>query len=164
MKSILNVAVVLAALSTANADTIKRHSYERSTIPIARAVEVPPGYITLYHSGLGPRPADPQAKKGSPEYWGNTKAQAQSVFEQMDESLRSLGWGLQDIVKMTVFLVGDPALGGQMDFAGFMEAYREHFGAARQHNLPARSTVQVAALAVPGMFVEIEIVLSRVPK
>jgi len=65
------------------------------------------------------------------------------------------------VVKMTVFLVGDPAKGGRMDFAGLMEAYREKFGTAAQPNLPTRSAVQVAALANPGWLVEIEVTAVR---
>ena len=33
-------------------------------------------------------------------------------------------------------LVGDPALGGRMDFDGMMRAYSKHFGTAAQKNLP----------------------------
>ena len=51
---------------------------------------------------------------------------------------------------MTVYLVGDPAKGGRMDFAGFMVAYTQFFGTKEQPNLPARSTVQVAGLVAPG--------------
>ena len=38
---------------------------------------------------------------------------------------------------MDVFIVGDPAKGGNMDFAGFMEGYRQFFGTPEQPNLPA---------------------------
>ena len=66
-----------------------------------------------------------------------------------------------DVVKMQVFLVGDPAKGGKMDFAGFMEGYTEHFGTAEQPNLPSRSVMQVAGLANPGFLVEIEVTAVR---
>jgi enamine deaminase RidA (YjgF/YER057c/UK114 family) len=66
---------------------------------------------------------------------------------------------------MTVFLVADPAAAdGRMDFKGFMEAYTQFFGTAEQPNLPARSAVQVAALAAPGMLVEIEVILAKPAK
>jgi enamine deaminase RidA (YjgF/YER057c/UK114 family) len=71
-----------------------------------------------------------------------------------------LGFG--DIIKMTVFLVADPAAADQrMDFKGFMEAYTQFFGTPEQPNLPARSAVQVAGLAAPGMLVEIEVILAK---
>ena len=60
----------------------------------------------------------------------------------------------------SVFLVGDPAT-GKMDFKGFMEAYTQFFGTPDQPNLPARSAVQVAGLAAPGVLVEIEVVLAQ---
>ena len=60
-----------------------------------------------------------------------------------------------------VLLVGDPAKGGGMDFAGMMEGYTQFFGTKDQPKLPARSAVQVAGLAAPGMLVEIEIVFAR---
>ena len=57
---------------------------------------------------------------------------------------------------MRVFLVGDPAMAGKMDFAGMMAAYSQFFGTTDQPNKPARTTVQVAGLASPGALVEIE--------
>jgi enamine deaminase RidA (YjgF/YER057c/UK114 family) len=45
-----------------------------------------------------------------------------------------------------------------MDFAGLMKAYSRHFGAASGGNLPARTTVQVAGLPLPGALVEIEVI------
>jgi enamine deaminase RidA (YjgF/YER057c/UK114 family) len=126
-------------------------------------VEVPPGHTLIFHSGITPSPADPKATQGSPEYWGNTKTQALSVFARIKESLTALGLGFGDVVAMTAYLVGDPASGGRMDFAGFMEAYTQSFGTKEQPNLPARSTVQVAGLAAPGMLVEIEVTLARPP-
>jgi enamine deaminase RidA (YjgF/YER057c/UK114 family) len=79
----------------------------------------------------------------------------------MEASLDNLGLSFGDVVKMTVFLVGDPELDGRMDFAGFMRAYSKHFGTEAQPNKPARSAIQVAALARPNVFIEIEVVLAR---
>ena len=153
------------AASTAFADEIVRHPLSGgSTFPIARAVEVPPGYTLVFHSGTTPAPADPKAEQGTPAYWGDTKTQAMSVFARLKESLDSLGLRFGDVVAMTVYLVGDPAQGGKMDFAGFMAAYTQYFGTKEQPNLPARSAVQVAALAGPGMLVEVEVQLARPPK
>ena len=158
------IALVLAlGASTAIADDIVRTPLG-STFPIARAVEVPAGYSIVFHSGMTPSPADPNAEKGSPAYWGDTKTQALSVFARLKESLDSLGLGFGNVVAMTVYLVGDPAQGGKMDFAGFMAAYTQYFGTQDQPNLPARSAVQVAALAGPGMLVEVEVQLARPPK
>ena len=67
----------------------------------------------------------------------------------------------QDVIKATVFLVGDPAKGGEIDFAGLNAAWSETFGTAAQPNKPARSTVKVAGLVAPGALVEIEFVAAR---
>jgi enamine deaminase RidA (YjgF/YER057c/UK114 family) len=56
---------------------------------------------------------------------------------------------------MRVLLVGDPAKGGRMDFAGMMEAYNAVYGPLK--NKPARITSQVAGLVQPGMLAEIEV-------
>jgi len=122
MKERAVAAGLLAFLTTASADEVKRYAFDKARIPIARAVEVPSDYVMVYPSGFTPLPANEKARQGSSEYWGNTKTQAESVFVQMRQGLQSLGLDLKDIVKMTVFLVGDPAQGGRMDFAGFMEA------------------------------------------
>jgi enamine deaminase RidA (YjgF/YER057c/UK114 family) len=155
----------ILALSTAGATPaadIVRHSLgANNTFPIARAVQVPPGKTLYFHSGTTPAPLDAKATPGSSEYWGDTKTQALSVFGRLKESLDSLGLGFQDTVAMTVYLVGDPAKGGKMDFEGFMSAYTQFFGTKEQPNLPARSTVQVASLVAPGMLVEIEIQLAK---
>lgn len=128
------------------------------SFPIANAVEVGPGASIIFHSGVTPAPADPSAERGSPEYYGDTRTQSISVFERMKSDLERLGLSMGDVVKMTVFLVGDPALGGQMDFNGFMDAYRMYWGTDEQPRLPARSTVQVAGLVAPLMFVEVEVI------
>ena len=63
----------------------------------------------------------------------------------------------------SVFLVGDPAKGGAMDFAGMNAAFSKVFGAEAQPNKPARSTVQVAALVLPGALVEIDLIAVHRP-
>jgi enamine deaminase RidA (YjgF/YER057c/UK114 family) len=159
-------AVSLATLSVADAagkpNEIVRYENAGSTpSPIARAIEVPASYRLVFHSGLTPQPADPKAPQNSAQYWGSTKAQSLSVLTRLQESVKSMGLTFGDVVKMTVFLAGDPATGGRMDFAGFMEAYSQYFGTKEQPNRPARSTVQVANLVQPGMLVEIEVILAK---
>jgi enamine deaminase RidA (YjgF/YER057c/UK114 family) len=167
MKSACAVAAVMAvsamatAAPAAAADTAGIVRYPiGSTFPIARAVEIPAGFKLIFHSGFTPTPANPQAKEGSPEYWGDTKTQALSTFKRMQDSLKDMGLGFGDVVKMNVFLVGDPAT-GKMDFKGFMDAYTQFFGTPEQPNLPARSAVQVAGLAAAGVLVEVEVVLAQ---
>ena len=157
----LAATLLFAAIPMANAADIVRHSLGAgNTFPIARAVTVPAGTELVFHSGLTPTPLNPKAKEGTPEYWGDTKTQALAVFKRMDASFKDLGVGFGDVVKMTVFLVADPAT-GKMDFKGFMDAYTQYFGTKEQPNLPSRSAVQVAGLAGAGMLVEVEVILAK---
>jgi len=155
----LAATITSAAATAADAPGIVRYPIGTS-FPIARAVEIPAGFKLIFHSGFTPTPANPQAKEGTPEYWGDTKTQALSTFKRMQDSLKDMGLGFGDVVKMNVFLVGDPAT-GKMDFKGFMDAYTQFFGTPEQPNLPARSAVQVAGLASPGVMVEVEVVLAQ---
>jgi enamine deaminase RidA (YjgF/YER057c/UK114 family) len=143
------------------ADVVRHPLGSNNKLPIARAVEVPAGKTIIFHSGMTPTPANPKAEAGTPAYWGDTKTQALSVFGRIEESLDKLGLGFGDVVAMTVYLVGDPAKGGRMDFEGFMAAYTQFFGTTEQPNLPARSTVQVVGLVQSGMLVEIEVQLVK---
>jgi enamine deaminase RidA (YjgF/YER057c/UK114 family) len=163
-----HVAVAAAALTLSTsayaADVVRHSLLGGSKFPIARAVEVPAGSTIVFHSGTTPSPLDAKAAPGSAAYWGDTKTQAESVFANIKTSLDELGLSFSDVVAMTVYLVGDPDKGGKMDFEGFMASYSQHFGTAAQPNLPARSTVQVSALATPGLLVEVEVQLVRKAK
>ncbi len=137
---------------------VERYANEGSTLPIAAAVEVDG---VLYHSGVIPSPADATLERTVRGYWGDTEAQTVSVLGKIEESLKAKGMTIGDIVKLTVFLVGDPENGGRMDFQGFMRGYTKFFGEHSGGRLPARSVVEVAALVNAGMFVEIEAVAVR---
>ena len=158
----VSYALGFATAATANAADVVRHPLPGgSTFPIARAVEVPAGKTIIFHSGTTPAPLDPKAEAGTAAYWGDTKTQALSTFARIKESLDAMKLDFGNVVAMTVYLVGDPAKGGRMDFDGFMAAYTQFFGTKEQPNLPARSTVQVAGLVAPGMLVEIEVQLVK---
>ncbi len=160
-KSILIGALVLFGVS-AYADVTRHPLPNNSTFPISRAVEVTADTTLIYHSGTIPGAANPDAERGSREYFGDTEAQALSVFGRMEDSFKELGVDFGDIIKMTVFLVGDPENEGRMDFGGFMKAYTKYFGTEEQPNKPARSAVQIAGLAGgPNMLIEIEVVIAR---
>jgi enamine deaminase RidA (YjgF/YER057c/UK114 family) len=164
MKKTALIATALLAANAANADVTRYPLPNNSTFPIAQAVEVTADTVLIYHSGTVPGPANANADRDSREYYGNTETQALSVFKRMEESFAKLGVGFGDVIKMTVFLVGDPALGGKMDFQGFMNAYTKYFGTAEQPNKPARSAIQIAGLAGDGMLVEVEVVIARPKK
>lgn len=162
MKSTALISLVLLCGAAAQAEVTRHALPNNNPFPISRAVEVTPDTTLIFHSGQVPGPANPDAERGSREYYGDTEAQAMSVFKRFEASFEELGVGFGDVVKMTVFLVGDPAMGGKMDFAGFMRAYTQYFGTDEQPNKPARSAIQIAGLAGgPNMLVEIEMVIAR---
>jgi enamine deaminase RidA (YjgF/YER057c/UK114 family) len=158
------IALLLGGLIAAAAaadDGIVRRGGE--AFPIASSVRVPAGAETLWLSGLLPDVVDANAAVGSAERFGDTEAQTRSVIAKVRAELEAAGWSLGDVVKMNVYLVADPAKDDRMDFAGMMLAYREAFGSDAQPTLPARTTVEVSGLPVPGALVEIEVVAARVP-
>jgi enamine deaminase RidA (YjgF/YER057c/UK114 family) len=120
---------------------------------------------TLYLSGQTATPITPaDSTKGTPAVYGNTNAQSMSVFSKIESGLKEQGLTMGDVVMMHVFLVGDPAMKGKMDFAGMNAAFTKFFGTKDQPNKPARTTVQIAALAAQGALVEIEAIAVRSKK
>lgn len=122
---------------------------------IASAVTVPPGSRLIFLSGMTGSPLQPGVTD-TPDAFGDTAAQAHSIFTKMKAELEAMGLSMGDVVKLTVFLVGDPKLGGRMDKDGLNREFRLFFGTPDQPNRPARSAVQVAALGRPQTLVEIE--------
>jgi enamine deaminase RidA (YjgF/YER057c/UK114 family) len=163
MKTRLTVAAFLLSSCSAPlfGSDIIRHKAARVDAPIAQAVEVPSGHALVFLSGVGPDVADKRAAKGSVAAYGDTGAQTLDVLRKIEANLQSIGLGMKDVIKMQVFLAGDPARGGDMDFAGMTAAYRKFFGTAEQPDLPARSTVKVAGLVQPGWLIEIEVTAVR---
>jgi enamine deaminase RidA (YjgF/YER057c/UK114 family) len=155
-------ALLLAALAplSAGAQDIVRHKIPGSDFPIAQAVSIPPNATIHFISGQVPPAIDKAADQNALAAFGDTKAQTTGVLNKIRDILKGMGLGMGDVVKMQVFLVGDPAKGGRADVAGFMEGYTQFFGGA-QPNLPARAVFQVAALSNPGWLVEIEVVAAK---
>jgi len=129
--------------------------------PILAGAIVPAGVTIYYLSGQVPAVHDASKPANTIEAYGDTKIQAVSVFTKIQKLLADQGMALGDVVKLTVFLVGDPKHGGTLDFKGFSEAYAQFFGTPEQPNLVARSTVQVSALVNPGFLVEIEAMAAK---
>ena len=157
----LAAATLVRAGCAATPATVLRVPNAAPDSPTSRAVEVPAALGTVYISGQTPEPLDASAALYSRAYWGDTQAQTQSVLRKVEASLKAAGLGLGDVVKMNVYLVGDPANEGRMDTAGFGKAYAEFFGSAAQPLRPARTTLQIAALGRPGMWVEIDVIAAR---
>jgi enamine deaminase RidA (YjgF/YER057c/UK114 family) len=141
---------------------VVRHPIPNSTFPIALAVETPATATTVYVSGQVPPVVNADVDKNSVAAYGDTQTQTVNVLQRIQEILTSLDLTMSDVVKMQAFLVADPE-SGKMDFEGFMAGYTQFFGTPEQPNLPARSTMEVAALVNPGWLVEIEVVALRMP-
>lgn len=154
-------ALTMALMTTAASATEVQRYAGGPTSPIAAAVEISNISSIVFESGKTPIPKNREAKQFSVEYWGNTEEQTISVLTRIKDSLESKGMSMGDIVKLTVFLVGVPELDGKMDRAGFSKGYSQFFGTTEQPNLPARSTIQIAALGSEGMWVEIEAIAVR---
>src|SRR6201996_4162854 len=129
--------------------------------PIVSAVTVKAGADTYFLSGALAPVINKDAPKGSVAAYGDTETQTVGALNAIKGTLARLGLTMGDVIKMTVFLVGDPAKDNKMDFAGMMAGYKQFFATADQPNKPARSAFQVAALAAPGALVEIEVVAAK---
>ncbi len=144
------------------AEEIKRTAVPNSTFPISRAVSLPANARITFFSGTLAEVSNPAAPKGSIESYGDTNTQTTSVLKRIEKLLADEGLGLGDVVKVNIFLAGDPKLDGKMDFAGLNAAYMQFFGSASQPNKPVRTALQVAALPMPGGLVEIEVTAAKV--
>jgi enamine deaminase RidA (YjgF/YER057c/UK114 family) len=152
--------LLLPSLALAQ-DVIRHKLPNGDTFPISAAVEVPAGKTLVFLSGMVPPVVDPKSPKDSIAAYGDTKTQTIGALNRIKASLENLHLTMGDVIKMQAFLVGDPSKGGKLDFEGFMQGYTQFFGTAAQPNLPVRSALQVAALAMPGFLVEIEVTAVR---
>jgi len=150
------LAVALISSLTASAQKTKRiplppsQNPSNADLPISGAVWAGDA---LYVSGW----LDPDLKTHT-----DTTSQTVGLIKDIQRFLESQNLTLGDVVMMHVYLGGDPAKDGKMDFAGMMAGYSQFFGARDQPNKPARTTVQVVLPAgVRGALVEIDLVAVR---
>jgi enamine deaminase RidA (YjgF/YER057c/UK114 family) len=130
-------------------------------LPFLMCVTIPAGREVVWLSGHTPPVIDASAAPESVAAFGDTYTQTIGTLRELEKSLKQLGLAIGDLVKLQVFMVGDPVLGGRMDSEGFSRAYGEFFGMPRQPLLVARSRFQVISLVNPGWLVEIEAVAVR---
>jgi len=152
LAGLASVAVVLASSAVCvHAGEIVRSG--RPDAPISGVVVVKDvgGMDFAYASGV------PGSAKAGPD----TKTQTIDSLTKLIANLKAQGFGAGDIVMMRVYLVGDPAMGGKMDFAGMMAGFTQFFGTPDQPNKPSRVTTLVASLVGPGGLVEIEVQAAR---
>ena len=150
------VTVALMVSLTAAAQTTKRiplpasQNPSNSDVPVSAAVWAGD---TLYVSGW----LDPDLKIHT-----DTTSQTVGLIKDIQKFLESQKLTLGDVVMMHVYLGGDPAKDGKMDFAGMMAGYSQFFGTKDQPNKPARTTLQVVLPAgARGALVEIDLVAVR---
>jgi len=158
MRNLLLAAAVAALAFAAGAASAQNTHVNPANSFISSAVKVPAGSEMLYVSGITP---DVVAGAPAATPFGDTKTQVASVLKKIGDILKAQGYGWEDVVMMRVLLVGDPAKGGGMDFAGMMESYNAVYGSLK--NKPARITSQVAGLVRPGMYAEIEVQAAKKP-
>jgi enamine deaminase RidA (YjgF/YER057c/UK114 family) len=155
-KRIVIAAALIAVACAMQAQVVVKHLQPNEKSPIANGVWAGD---TLYLSGQLASPVTPADEtKGTAAVYGDTKTQALSALNKIQVLLKEQGLDMKDVVKMTVFLAGDPDKGNKLDFAGLQSAYTQFFGTKEQPNKPARSAMQVAALAAPWALVEIEVI------
>ncbi len=115
----------------------------QTKVPLSRVVE---GNGMLFLSGDGSVDHDTGALVP-----GDVRAQTTRTLENLAATLESVGSSLDRVLKINVYLT-DMAHYGDMN-----EAYRSFF----PNDCPARTTVGVATLPVPGLLVEMELVALR---
>jgi 2-iminobutanoate/2-iminopropanoate deaminase len=93
----------------------------------------------------GQVPVDPVTNQA---VTGDVKAETRQVLSNVQRILEGCGASMADVVKCGVFLTD------VKDFGAMNEVYAEFFGSAK----PARTTIAVAALPLPGAKVEIDAV------
>lgn len=161
MRHLLTAAALVGLATAASAQVVKFPNTPPGLI--LQGASVGPTSTLLFLSGQLASPIDP-TKAATPAAmatltmadFGDTRTQTVSTLTKIKAALAAHGYTMADIVKLTVFVAGDPAHGGKMDFAGMNEGFKTFFGTTDNPATVARSTVQVAALAGPAYLVEIE--------
>jgi len=164
MRFILPSLLALLPMA-AHAGEIERVKADGSN-QLAKAARIPIDSELFYVSGQIASPVDPSrplAASLTREEMGDTRLQTISALGKAKAILEAHGYAMSDVIKATVFLVGDPALGGGWDFAGMNEGFKQYFGTADNPNVTTRSTVQVVGVAYPNCFVEIELIAAKAP-
>jgi enamine deaminase RidA (YjgF/YER057c/UK114 family) len=133
---------------------------------ILEAARVNVGADVVYVSGQLASPVDPampMSAVDSVDDMGDTRTQTISVLGKIRDILATQGFGMGDVVKLTLFVAADPRT-GRMDFAGVNEGFGTFFGTAENPATVARSTFQVAGLVGPHYLIEIEAVAAKAPE
>jgi enamine deaminase RidA (YjgF/YER057c/UK114 family) len=157
------IATAVSGMAAGAEDVVRTPLPDGNPFPISAAVTVAAGVDTVYVSGALPAALNKDAPKGTPLLYGDMQTQTVSVLTSIKGTLAKLGLDMGDVVKMTVFMVADPANDNKLNFPALMAGYSQFFGTPEQPNKPARSAVQVAALVAPGALLEVEVIAAKRP-
>lgn len=124
--------------------------------PVAQQIATDPDPLAPYHISQAYRVGDLLLTSGQAAInrdgelvgVGNFDAQAQQVFSNLAEVLEAGGSSLEQVVKVTIYLTD------MGHFPRIVELRKEHFTPP----YPADTIVEVRALALPELMIEIEAV------
>ncbi len=121
--------------------------------------------LKAYGTAAAPISSGVAVKSGTPLYWsagvgptidGNMKTQALSALELLQKRLTEAGLGYKDVIFLRAYVV--PEADGNIDRAGWTEAYQTYFNRPDQPHKPARTTIAVQSLPRPGGKIEVEVI------
>lgn len=154
----LALALLVPAAQQVDAHGMVRR--EQSGMAIASSVAVPAGAEFLFIGGTLADVPGKDAPRGATARLGDTATQARSVLGKIKAELEAVGYAMDDVVKIDVYLVADPAKGGEVDMLGLLSAYMDYFD-RETGGMPVRTTVQVAGLPIPGALVQMAVTAAR---
>jgi enamine deaminase RidA (YjgF/YER057c/UK114 family) len=156
IKHSLLLAAALIGSLTASAQNTKQIPLPATQNPANADLPISGGVWagdTLYVSGW----LDPEMKAHT-----DVTSQTVGVLKDLQRFLESQKLTLGDVVMMRVYLGGDPAKEGKVDFAGMTAGYTQFFGTKEQPHKPARTTLQVVLPAASrGALIEVDLVAVR---
>ena len=156
--SMVGLMVLVLTAPRVDAHGIVRR--EQSNLPIASSIIVPQGAELLFIGGTLADATETGTPPGSAPRLGDTAAQARSVLGKIKAELGAAGYSISDIVSIEVYLVADPDKGGLVDMLGLLSAYLDYFD-KDAGGMPVRTTVQVAAVPIPGALVQMAVTAAR---
>ena len=110
----------------------------------SHGIEVPPNARWLYISGQVGAGKDGKPREG-------IEAQTDQVFENLKAVLASAGMGMENVVKLTSYLIDENHI------EGFRKGRARHLADFR----PASTLVVARRLAAPGWLVEVEAIAAK---
>jgi enamine deaminase RidA (YjgF/YER057c/UK114 family) len=136
-----------------NPEVVETKGVHEPVGPYSHAIRVPSNAEWLYVSGQ-----IALDKNGNLVGAGDLKAQTDQVFTNLDSALLSAGFGFEDVIKTTTYLVRPEDVAAYREIR--TEHYRRHFPSGMH---PASTLVVVQRLASEAFLLEIEAVAARAP-